>query len=136
MARFSKRSLEGALYIENRHAPPFPEALIQQIEAKLGHVPGLRVSGPVAYERAILRCCHCGVFCVKNPKRTRQRGYCAKCDAYHCDKPACLACAPIERRDERRYEELVTGRTPAPHAPRIVVPGHPIPRASARVSLT
>lgn len=61
----SKRSHEGYLLIDNRCA------------------------GEGYKELPTLTCSHCSVIMVVNPLRTRERGYCRKCDHYICD--ACNA---------------------------------------------
>lgn len=54
--------------------------------------PGQRVELPT------LTCAHCGVVVILHPQRTRDRGFCAKCNAYVCDRPGCrAACNPMER---------------------------------------
>jgi hypothetical protein len=40
-------------------------------------------------ESATLVCAHCGRSFLKRPERTRPREYCALCDHYICDSPAC-----------------------------------------------
>lgn len=62
---FSKRSLEGYLLIDHR--------------ANHGGV----------VETATLTCSHCQRQVILNPDRSRERGYCPKCDHYVCD--ACEA---------------------------------------------
>lgn len=61
----SKTSNEGYLLIDNRAA------------------------GGTLLEAATVTCCHCQRTYIRNPLRVRARGYCAKCDAYVCDNPAC-----------------------------------------------
>lgn len=41
------------------------------------------------FESATVTCSHCQRQVVLNPDRTRERGYCPKCDHYVCD--ACEA---------------------------------------------
>lgn len=66
MARFSKKSLEGYLIIDDR------------------------MSGGRMIEEGTLTCAHCHAIVRINPLRTRPRNYCAKCDHYVCDNAACL----------------------------------------------
>jgi uncharacterized paraquat-inducible protein A len=71
---FSKRSQEGWLMIDNR------------------------ASGEGMVESATITCSHCQTVVVLNPLRTRERGYCRKCDHYICDNPAChFECVPINK---------------------------------------
>jgi hypothetical protein len=58
----SKRSREGYLLIDNRAA------------------------GGGAVESPTITCSHCHRVVVLNPLRTRERGYCPKCDNYICDE--------------------------------------------------
>lgn len=37
------------------------------------------------YEADLICCTHCGLTMFFNPMRTRERGYCPKCDHYICD---------------------------------------------------
>jgi hypothetical protein len=50
------------------------------------------------FESATITCSHCNRVVILNPLRTRERGYCAKCDHYICDSPACnLDCVPFAK---------------------------------------
>lgn len=71
---FTKRSHEGWLLIDHRASPG---------------VPGLPEGS--AWESATITCAHCQKVVVLNPQRTRERGYCRKCDHYVCDRPECNA---------------------------------------------
>ena len=81
----SKRSREGYLYIGNA------------------------MPGAATYESATITCSHCGCVVVLNPDRSRERGYCSKCDGYVCDpcnlRRALTGCTPfiqvIEETQER-----------------------------------
>jgi hypothetical protein len=43
-------------------------------------------------------CCHCNGVVIMNVRRTRPRGYCAKCDHWTCDHVVCATeCNPIKR---------------------------------------
>lgn len=52
-----------------------------------------RLSDGELTELPTLTCCHCNRVVVLNPLRTRERGYCQKCNAYRCD--SCVTCTPI-----------------------------------------
>ena len=87
---FSKRSLEGYLMIDNR------------------------ASGGALLEQATATCSHCHTQVIMNPQRTRERGYCRKCDHYVCDNPACrFECVPlnkvIESLQDRAFKEANNG---------------------------
>ena len=74
----------GYLHLDHRNSPGLPDALALQV----GYDPLLCREGQV-YESYTLGCAHCGAHVVINPWRRRDRGWCAKCDAYICD--ACTA---------------------------------------------
>lgn len=89
-----KNRREGYLLIDNRYGPG--------VSAEFIHASGLPapIVGPgVTFESATVTCCHCNAVVVLNPNRTRPRGYCASCDQYVCDSPACgLECHPFQRK--------------------------------------
>lgn len=76
----SKRSHEGYLMVDHRASPGIPEDKALQ----MGLDPYLVKEGKV-YETPTMTCSHCGVVVIMNPKRTRERAYCSKCDNYVCD---------------------------------------------------
>jgi len=92
-----KRSLKhgaGYLVIDHRDSPGVTPA-------DVAHVPGQPIP-PVGqgqlYEVDVLTCAHCQTVVLLNLKRTRPRGFCAKCNHYICDNPVCHAtCAPIAK---------------------------------------
>jgi hypothetical protein len=43
-------------------------------------------SGLPTFESATITCSHCCRIVVLNPDRSRERGYCPKCDSYVCDQ--------------------------------------------------
>jgi uncharacterized paraquat-inducible protein A len=45
-----------------------------------------RAAGDGMVESATVTCSHCHRVVVLNPQRTRERGYCPKCDSYICDQ--------------------------------------------------
>lgn len=99
----SKRSHEGYLLIDNRHGP----ALTPEQAAKTGKdIAG--VGNRSVFESATITCAHCHKIVVLNPQRTRERGYCSRCDHYVCDAPTCNAvCTPRSAiLDEARKSEL------------------------------
>ena len=76
----SKRSLEGWLMIDHRNSPGLPDEMMpfaKDMPARCGQ--GL-------FEAPTYTCGHCPQVVVMNPLRTRERGYCRKCDHYICDK--------------------------------------------------
>lgn len=70
-------SKEGWLLVDHRASPGLPESVSDRTGLPLGE-------GKVA-EAATLTCAHCRNVFVKNPNRTRERGYCSQCDSYICD---------------------------------------------------
>jgi hypothetical protein len=77
---FSKRSLEGYALIDHRESPgltPEDAAICPD---------GIPVGRGQLFESAFITCSHCQRGVVLNPDRTRERGYCRKCDKYICDQ--------------------------------------------------
>lgn len=73
-----------------------------------------RCSGEGMLESATVTCSHCQRIVVLNPDRSRQRGYCRKCDHYICDNPACnFECVPLNKilddLQEKAFKELNYG---------------------------
>lgn len=66
---FSKRTLEGYLLIDHRAG---------------GGLDGPLRAGTM-FESATVTCSHCQTQVVLRPDRSRERGYCPKCDHYVCD---------------------------------------------------
>lgn len=83
---------EGYLLIDHSASPGLsPEDLL-----KAGLNPGLAVGEGQMLETATLTCAHCNGTVVKNPKRSRPRGHCSKCDSFVCDGCAALGeCFPF-----------------------------------------
>jgi len=75
----SKRSYEGYLMIDHRFSPGLTEA-----EAVAAGLP--KEAGKGLYECPTFTCSHCERIVIMNPSRTRERGYCRKCDHYVCDE--------------------------------------------------
>lgn len=99
----SKRSLEGYLSVDNRHAPVAPMS-----------VGGKTFAGSSGVlERSTLTCSHCQRQMIVQPLRTRERPYCRKCDHYICDNCAVLAklnggeCQPLNATLDRLQETLL-----------------------------
>lgn len=104
--RHSNKSLEGYLLIDHR-ASPGVQGHADPATSDLQFVPGGGL-----FESATITCSHCQRVVVLNPQRTRERGYCAKCDHYICDAPAChVDCRPFNafldtlQRDAFREEQ-------------------------------
>lgn len=106
----SKRSHEGYLLIDSRHAPS-PAA---------GELPIVRH----IFECGMLTCSHCQRQMQANPLRTRDRGYCQKCDHYLCDGCEALRsktgeCLPFVALLDRLQEAALKAES---SEPRIYLP--------------
>lgn len=84
MSLKSLKRHEGWLMIDHRASPGIPT----EMALRMGLDPKLVGEGGFM-EAATFTCKHCGCAKLKNPKRTRPRGYCRLCDHYICD--ACHA---------------------------------------------
>lgn len=103
----SKRRKEGYLLIDHRYSEGVPDAISKQ-----GNCP----STPAGYtlESATITCCHCNRVVILNPNRTRERGYCAKCDHYVCDNPACNKdCTPFAKIIDDMQNAAVNALAPS-----------------------
>ena len=73
-----------------------------------------RAAGGTLFEGATVMCAHCQNMWIRNPLRTRPRGYCAKCDAYVCDSPICRAdCRPFWKmieKEQTKAEHAIINR--------------------------
>lgn len=105
----SKRSLEGYVMIDHRESPGItPE--------DVAHIPNaIAVGKGQLFESPFVNCGHCPCIIVLNPNRSRERGYCRKCDEYLCD--LCTAalwqtgvCKTHIQQIEEVYEAVMKGR--------------------------
>jgi hypothetical protein len=71
---------EGYLMVDHRASPGIPEPKAR----RLGYEPSLVAEGKM-FEAATYGCPHCCGTVVKNPLRTRERGFCWKCSSNVCD---------------------------------------------------
>ena len=108
---FSKRELEGYLLIDHRAG----EGITPEQAALAGHET-IPVGRGMRYESATINCSHCSRLVVLNPLRTRERGYCPKCDRYVCDQ--CEAervrtgiCKPFQKVIDEFLENAAKGVT-------------------------
>lgn len=80
----------GYLFVDHRASPGLPE----DVARWAGYNPGLCREGKM-FEADTLTCAHCKGVVVKNPNRTRERSYCAKCSGHYiCDGCAYQATLP------------------------------------------
>ena len=78
----SLRAHEGYLLIDHTNSPGIPADMAEKMAAR-----GWAVSaGSTKLEAATITCAHCQQQLIMNIDRTRDRGYCAKCDHYVCDR--------------------------------------------------
>lgn len=83
----NKRSQEGYLLVDNR------------------------ASGQGMVESPTITCSHCQRVVVLNPLRTRERGYCPKCDSYICDEcEAVRVASGFECRPMKQVFDELEGR--------------------------
>lgn len=90
----TKRSAEGYLQIDHSVGPGIPDELLP------AHLPPR--AGQRNFETSTFCCSHCPNQVINNPLRTRERGYCRKCDSYLCDRCTAIAqvtkeCRPWEK---------------------------------------
>lgn len=78
----SARRPEGYILVDHRESPG-----ISQEDVAPGYV-GLLVGKGQKFESGFVCCSHCQSEIILNPLRTRDRGYCPKCDRYICDSCA------------------------------------------------
>jgi hypothetical protein len=76
----SKKRHEGYLLIDNRFGPGVSEEFARASGKECVNVGEGRM-----YESATVTCSHCHTVVVLRPDRSRERGYCRKCDHYICD---------------------------------------------------
>ena len=112
----SKRAREGYLCVDHRWSPGLTDD-VAAAHDMLGFNRAL-------YESAVARCNHCEAQVVLNPKRTRERGYCRRCDSYLCDaceleRTRTLVCVPFEKKVEQMLKAAVQQ---APEASVILLP--------------
>ena len=73
------RDQEGYLMMDHRHAGgTVSDMYLQSVDLPLGAGRGL-------FECATYTCHHCQYVVVIEPKRTRERAYCKKCEHRLCD---------------------------------------------------
>lgn len=73
------RSHEGYMLIDHRNSPGVPDEVVMREGLPAG-------AGQRVFESATFTCSHCEAIVIMNPDRSRERGYCRKCDHYVCDR--------------------------------------------------
>jgi hypothetical protein len=101
----SLKRVEGWLLLDHTASPGIPA----NIARKIGLPPKLVAEGR-KLEAATISCKHCGGAWVKNPRRTRAREYCKKCDHYICDGCAYIAAQPgyVHQCKEARLDAVLS----------------------------
>ena len=94
----SLRSHEGYFLMDHRNSPGVPDSVVVQE----GLLPG---AGRGVFESATFTCSHCQVVVVLNPDRSRDRGYCRKCDHLICD--GCETAKAASGGDCNSFKRLV-----------------------------
>lgn len=74
----SKRAHEGEIIMDHRESPGVPDSMAVPMGLPAGSGRGL-------YKSATYTCQHCDFIVVIEPKRTRERAWCKKCDHRLCD---------------------------------------------------
>jgi predicted O-linked N-acetylglucosamine transferase (SPINDLY family) len=104
----------GFLSIDHRDSPGLSAR-------DVAHVPGaVAVGAGRLYERDVKVCTHCQRAIVLEPLRTRDRGYCNKCDHYICDHCEAIrvktgACIPFLQTLDRMQALAEQGNPLASH---------------------
>jgi hypothetical protein len=91
---------EGVLLVDHRASPGLPDDFYRKLGVDLPAVGEGQMM-----EFATLTCSHCKNVFVKNPLRTRERPYCAKCDQYVCDN--CFAISQQPLYDHTPFEKII-----------------------------
>jgi len=116
----SLKRFDGYLSVDHRASPGLPS----RVAEALG-VPEHLVREGGHLELATMTCGHCSTVVIPNPDRTRERGYCLKCDRYICDhcKVATLAAGYVHRSWKEIVDLVQSGRhtlSGSPSAPNLV----------------
>jgi hypothetical protein len=87
-----KQRSEGYLLVDHRASPGLPENFMRDLG-----LLGPSVTEGRMFEAATQTCSHCNAVVVLEPRRTRARGYCRKCDGYICDLCSGRDCIPFDK---------------------------------------
>lgn len=94
----TKRAQEGYLLIDHRNSPGV--RTLKCVAAGPGEI----------LEAPTITCSHCQAIMIVNPGRTRERGYCAKCDHYICDTCALRReCIPFAKITDLTLSRAIHG---------------------------
>lgn len=77
---------EGYLFVDHRASPGLPDDMALSMGLPVGGGQGL-------LEAATYTCSHCNRVVIIEPKRTRERAYCPKCDHLICDRCGAIRAA-------------------------------------------
>lgn len=106
----------GYLFIDHSASPGLPE----DVALAAGYDPKLCREGK-RYEADTMACGHCPNVVIKNPFRTRERHYCAKCGGHYiCDPCAFKMTLPdyIHVPNKKLYDDVKDGK---------IINGSPLP---------
>lgn len=93
---------QGYIKIDHSHSPGLTDE--EMVAIGLPVIPSLR-KGQV-FEAGMIRCAHCPIMVILNPKRVRPRNYCPKCHEYVCEQPGCINnCTPFDEQIEDLFDE-------------------------------
>lgn len=116
----SHRAREGYLLIDNTFGPGISEEECRRLWP--GKIVPTAPEGK-KFEAPTITCIHCQQTYFVNPLRTRDRGFCFKCNAYRCDKPECLVCDPFARKLDRAAARIFKAEAvTALGAPHVILP--------------
>lgn len=96
----SLKRFDGYLRVDHRASPGLPAPLAERLGISPQHA---REGGMM--ECATMTCAHCATVVIPNPDRTRERGYCSKCDRYICDQ--CKAATLMPAYEHRSWQQIV-----------------------------
>jgi len=104
MSKHSLKDGSGYLIIDHSESPGIDPS---DIPEKLRSTTNI-VGPNQVFEADVQFCAHCGSQVILNPKRTRPRGYCSKCNHYICDNPICnKECAPLKQLLDKAERSII-----------------------------
>lgn len=116
----SLRNHEGYFLLDHSMSPGITDALAVASGLPIG-------VGRQRFEAATYTCSHCERVVVIEPKRTRDRAYCSRCDHLICDgcgaaKAAGEPCYPFKARAYDLIDEAIKKSTLTEAIPTLIIP--------------